>query len=89
MCWKRDHAAVYQQSIAMNRQEGNVLQRKLAHLKAMWIFRGWSLSDLTFFAYSLVERRLQDSEYLFKAGQDVEDVFFVASGRVNLIAPPK
>ena len=43
-----------------NHESGNVLERKIRHLRGMNLFREWSTSDITFFAYSLQQRKLKD-----------------------------
>jgi len=53
-------AAVYEKCVRHNHESGNLLERKIRHLKSMKLFDGWSTSDVTFLAYSLQQKKLKD-----------------------------
>ena len=52
--------AVYERCVLANHESGNVLERKIRHLRSMFLFREWTTSDITFFAYSLQQKKLKD-----------------------------
>eukprot|EP00002_Diphylleia_rotans_P016255 TRINITY_DN3161_c0_g1_i6.p1 TRINITY_DN3161_c0_g1~~TRINITY_DN3161_c0_g1_i6.p1 ORF type:complete len:610 (+),score=93.88 TRINITY_DN3161_c0_g1_i6:51-1880(+) len=74
--------AAYNKTLKLHENHDSAV--KMAYLQRISPFSTWSSAALSRFLFCLKPKSISKNEFLYKAGDDASDVFFIRSGQVQL-----